>query len=102
RPRTITSDHVNPGASGMSHASRPWLQRLSRPLPGGVRPPRTTSRTLRSRRPGLERLENRTVLSVTIAATNNNGNGYAALDFNHSGGYVPPDTNGAAAPARDG
>jgi uncharacterized repeat protein (TIGR01451 family) len=35
---------------------------------------------------------------VTIAASNNNGNGYSALDFNHSGGFVPPDTNGAAGP----
>ena len=35
---------------------------------------------------------------MTIAPTNNNGNGYAALDFNQSGGYVPPDTNGAAGP----
>jgi uncharacterized repeat protein (TIGR01451 family) len=37
--------------------------------------------------------------SVTIASTNNNGQGYAALDFNHSGGYVPPDTDGAAGPS---
>jgi hypothetical protein len=49
-------------------------------------------------RPTLERLEDRTLPSVTIAATNNNGNGYAALDFNQSGGYTPPDTVGAAGP----
>ena len=41
----------------------------------------------------------RTVLSVTIAPTNNNGNGYAGLDFSQSGGYTPPDTNGAAGPS---
>src|SRR4029077_13627858 len=46
----------------------------------------------------LEPLEDRTVLSVSIAATNNNGQGYAALSFNQSGGYVPPDTCGAAGP----
>src|SRR6266702_460889 len=46
----------------------------------------------------LEILEDRTIPSVTIAATNNNGNGYSALDFNQSGGYVPPDTVGAAGP----
>jgi uncharacterized repeat protein (TIGR01451 family) len=49
-------------------------------------------------RPWLEPLEDRALPSVTIAATNNNGSGYAALDFNHSGGYVPPDTQGAAGP----
>jgi uncharacterized repeat protein (TIGR01451 family) len=52
----------------------------------------------RRRRPALERLEDRALPSVTIASTNNSGNGYAALDFNHSGGYVPPDTCGAAGP----
>jgi uncharacterized repeat protein (TIGR01451 family) len=35
---------------------------------------------------------------VTIASTNNNGQGYTALDFNQSGGYTPPDTVGAAGP----
>jgi hypothetical protein len=35
---------------------------------------------------------------VTIAAKNNSGQGYAALSFNQSGGYVPPDTVGAAGP----
>jgi len=39
------------------------------------------------------------VLSVTIAAGNNAGRGYAALDFNQSGGYAPPDTSGAAGPS---
>jgi uncharacterized repeat protein (TIGR01451 family) len=46
----------------------------------------------------VERLEDRTLLSVAIAASNNHGNGYAALDFNQSGGYTPPDTVGAAGP----
>jgi uncharacterized repeat protein (TIGR01451 family) len=50
-------------------------------------------------RPWLERLEDRTLPSVSIVASNNNGNGYAALDFNSSGGYVPPDSNGAAGPS---
>ena len=44
----------------------------------------------------LEQLEDRTVPS-TITLLNNNG--YAGLDFNQSGGYVPPDTNGAAGPS---
>jgi uncharacterized repeat protein (TIGR01451 family) len=51
-------------------------------------------------RPRLEALEDRTLPSVSIAASNNNGNGYSALDFNQSsGGYVPPDTVGAAGPS---
>src|SRR5438105_14565853 len=45
----------------------------------------------------LERLEDRTVPSVTIV--NNGAQGYAGLDFNQSGGYVPPDTCGAAGPS---
>jgi uncharacterized repeat protein (TIGR01451 family) len=53
----------------------------------------------RRKSPKLEPLEDRTLPSVTIAATNNNGNGYTGLDFNQSGGYVPPDTNGAAGPS---
>ena len=48
-------------------------------------------------RPMLEVLEDRTVPSVSIL--NNSGNGYAALSFNQSGGYVPPDTCGAAGPS---
>jgi uncharacterized repeat protein (TIGR01451 family) len=34
-----------------------------------------------------------------VAILNNSGNGYAALSFNQSGGYVPPDTAGAAGPS---
>src|SRR5207248_7977941 len=45
----------------------------------------------------LERLEDRAVPAVSIL--NNGGNGFAALSFNQSGGYVPPDTNGAAGPS---
>jgi uncharacterized repeat protein (TIGR01451 family) len=33
-----------------------------------------------------------------VSIVNNGGNGYAALSFNQSGGYVPPDTDGAAGP----
>jgi uncharacterized repeat protein (TIGR01451 family) len=39
------------------------------------------------------------VLSVTIPSSNDGGNGYAALSFNQSGGYTPPDSNGAAGPS---
>src|SRR5207248_3005939 len=46
----------------------------------------------------LERLEDRTLPSVTIVPTNNNGQGYVGLDFNQSGGFAPPDTCGAAGP----
>src|SRR6478672_8579566 len=42
----------------------------------------------------LERLEERSVPAVSIL----NGGGYAGLSFNQSGGYVPPDTSGAAGP----
>src|SRR5947209_5946189 len=48
--------------------------------------------------PELERLEDRSLPSVVIAPTNNSGQGYSALDFNQSGGYIPPDTCGAAGP----
>ena len=48
-------------------------------------------------RPVLEVFEDRTVPAVSIL--NNSGNGYAALSFNQSGGYVPPDTCGAAGPS---
>ena len=46
----------------------------------------------------LERLEDRSVPSVTIAPTNNGGNGYAGLHFSQTQGYTPPDTCGAAGP----
>jgi hypothetical protein len=44
--------------------------------------------------PRIEALEDRTVPSVSVL--NNSGNGYAALNFSQSGGFVPPDTCGAA------
>jgi uncharacterized repeat protein (TIGR01451 family) len=55
------------------------------------------SRPRLCRRLTIERLEDRTLLSVTVL--NNSGSGYAGLSFNQSGGYVPPDTNGAAGPS---
>ena len=39
-----------------------------------------------------------TPLALAIAPTNNGGNGYAALDFPQSTGFVPPDTSGAVGP----
>src|SRR5579863_10495347 len=44
------------------------------------------------RKPRLEALEDRSLPSVTLL------NNYSALDFNQSGGYIPPDTCGAAGP----
>src|SRR5579863_6786836 len=44
------------------------------------------------RKPRLEALEDRSLPSVTLL------HNYSALDFNQSGGYVPPDTCGAAGP----
>src|SRR5438876_1073868 len=80
---------------------RRWLKRLGRTdlksVPRRARH-RCQSGKLQNRWLYLELLEDRTVPSVSIAATNNNGNGYAGLDFNHSGGYVPPDTSGAVGP----
>lgn len=77
---------------------RSWLQRFFRSLPAVGRRRPEAARAYRARL-RLERLEDRTLPSVTIAPTNNNGNGYAALSFNQSGGYTPPDTNGAAGPS---
>ena len=45
----------------------------------------------------VERLEDRRLFAVSIL--NNAGSGYSALSFNTSGGYVPPDTCGAAGPS---
>ncbi|HEV3236157.1 MAG TPA: hypothetical protein VGZ25_04175, partial [Gemmataceae bacterium] len=80
----------------MNASPKSWLHRFSRSWLKSRRPRPATGCT-RSRL-WLELLEDRTLLSVTIAPTNNSGNGYSALDFNQSGGYVPPDTNGAAGP----
>src|SRR5712691_12212421 len=74
---------------------RNWLRHFSRSLAANKHWRRDSKK---GRGCWLEILEDRTIPSVTIAATNNNGNGYSALDFNQSGGYVPPDTVGAAGP----
>lgn len=61
---------------------------------------KTRNTTRRHSRSGLlrsESLEIRTLLSVSVL--NNSGQGFAGLSFNQSGGYVPPDTNGAAGPS---
>jgi uncharacterized repeat protein (TIGR01451 family) len=80
----------------MSNRNLPsWLKRISRSQTIARRRPAARPRRERLR---LEPLEDRFLPSVAITSTNNNGNGYAALDFNQSGGYVPPDTNGAAGP----
>jgi uncharacterized repeat protein (TIGR01451 family) len=50
-----------------------------------------------TRRLRLEPLDDRIV--PTVSVLNNSGGGYAALSFNQSGGYVPPDTDGAAGPS---
>jgi uncharacterized repeat protein (TIGR01451 family) len=57
----------------------------------------TTAVRLRGRRLRLETFEDRTVPAVSVL--NNGGAGYSALSFNTSGGYVPPDTDGAAGPS---
>lgn len=69
---------------------RRWLQRLTFS-------PRRRIRRPRSGLVGIQTLEVRTLLSVSVV--NNAGQGYAGLSFNQSGGYVPPDTNGAAGPS---
>jgi uncharacterized repeat protein (TIGR01451 family) len=82
----------------MTSSWRHLFERLSRSTRAGRRP-RARSRARISTRPLLERLEDRTLPSVTIAASNNNGNGYTGMDFNQSsGGFIPPDTQGAAGP----
>jgi uncharacterized repeat protein (TIGR01451 family) len=82
----------------MTSSWRHVLERLSRSEQAGRRP-RVRARARISTRPMLERLEDRTLPSVSIAPSNNNGNGYTGMDFNQSsGGYIPPDTQGAAGP----
>ena len=73
-----------------------WLRRFFQSWRKGGRPRAATVAV--PTRLALEGLEDRTMPSVTIAPTNNSGHGYTALDFNQSGGYTPPDTNGAAGP----
>ena len=54
---------------------------------------RPQSRLACAARFGIEPLELRTLLSVSIL------HDYTGIDFNNSGGYVPPDTSGAAGPS---
>src|SRR5215472_693350 len=72
---------------------RSWIRDLfARP---STRPIRKAPRRARL---SIEALEDRTVPSVSVL--NNSGNGYAGMNFNQSsGGYVPPDTCGAAGPS---
>jgi hypothetical protein len=73
---------------------RSWLARF--PLSKSIR---LSSRPRRRRWKWLlevEGLEQRDLFSVTIL--NNGGSGLVGLDFNSSGGYIPPDTCGAAGP----
>jgi uncharacterized repeat protein (TIGR01451 family) len=63
---------------------------------------RIQARSNRTRKPRyrnlwVERLEDRTVPSITIG--NNGGQGLVGLTFNQSGGFVPPDTNAAVGPS---
>src|SRR4051812_33131930 len=60
-------------------------------------PAHKSSRRRLPRQLTIESLEDRTLLSVTVL--NNSGKGYAGLSFNQSGGYVPPDSVGAAGPS---
>src|SRR5262245_22091518 len=73
------------------------FRRLARWLRLSAAAPRTAGRPAAAFRPRVERFEDRTVPAVGIL--NGSGNGYAALSFNQSGGYVPPDTCGAAGPS---
>lgn len=66
---------------------------FARRAPRGLSTSLEARRSRRNRRPLVESLEDRTVLSVTVSSS------FAALDFNHSGGYTPPDTNGAVGPS---
>src|SRR5262249_50713127 len=79
------------GAGRLSDAHR---GRCRTKPPRACRPP-----VRRSFRPMLQPLEDRTLLSVTIAPTNNNGQGFQGLDFNSTEGYAPPDSQGAAGPS---
>jgi hypothetical protein len=69
---------------------RRWLQRLT------ITPPSNTLRRAPWHPFGVQTLELRALLAVSVL--NNSGQGYAGLSFNQSGGYTPPDTNGAAGP----
>jgi uncharacterized repeat protein (TIGR01451 family) len=77
-------------AMGLRRLFQRWWQRLAS---ARDRAPRKRTRFNRF---GIQTLEVRALLSVTVA--NNSANGSAALSFNQSGGYIPPDTDGAAGP----
>jgi hypothetical protein len=80
---TASSDYTM-----INSAWKTWLKRASQSLlrRDGQQSKRT-SRRIRSCRPWLERLEDRTLLSVTLE------NSYPGLGFASSGGTtVPPDT----------
>src|SRR4051812_9157552 len=74
----------------MKQASRPSTGSSFRATLGRLGSNHAVSPRRRPRFLRLERLEERTVFSVSIL------NNYSALSFNQSGGYVPPDTCGAA------
>ena len=79
----------------MSHASHTWIQRLTRPLPRGGRPTRSTSHALRSKRPVLESLEDRALLAVNVLQS------FSDINYNQTGissQYTPPDTMMAVGP----
>src|ERR1700676_5285196 len=65
------------------------LRAATRTVSEAKRRPRWLRRNGRS----FERLETRSMLSVSVA------HNFVGLDYNSSGGYVPPDTNGAAGPS---
>jgi hypothetical protein len=77
---------------------RSWLNRFSEASPRPQRSKKRCGHAPRPVRPRLEALEDRTLLSVTIAATNNSGNGYSGIDNYLAGDGSPPDSQGAAGP----
>jgi hypothetical protein len=74
-----------------------WLRRLFDSSARHRRGPQRIGRSLHPVRLCLEALEDRTLLSVTIAGTNNGGNGYTGIDYAQSQG-IPPDSQGAVGP----
>jgi hypothetical protein len=61
----------------------------------GSRKPRSSARAARRRViPGVERFEDRTLLSLSI------GTNFSAAGIGVSGGFIPPDTQGAAGPTQ--
>jgi hypothetical protein len=60
---------------------------------GSYQPAGPGGRRSRALKQSWERLEERSLLSVNLIGD------YSGLDYNQSGGYVPPDTSGAAGPS---